>query len=267
MPEQISNLYLVIISGVLGLVTGSFLNVVINRLNLKEALTGRSHCPHCKKELQAIDLVPVISFLFLAGKCRYCGKLISWQYPIVEALTGLVFILIALKVGELNLTLLFYWVMAGYFIVIGVYDYKHYLILDKLIFPALGLAVLFALYMDVSSGCGLTCLTLSGIIGISIISGFFLLQHLVSKGKWIGFGDVKYGLLLGMVAGFPLSIFLVFTAYMSGAIVGVYLMLTGLKQRQSKLPFGAFLSFAAIIAILWGYKIIDWYMGLIGIQT
>lgn len=259
----------IFLSAILGLIVGSFLNVVINRLRLKESLNGRSHCPHCKHQLNALDLVPLLSYLWLAGKCRYCGKPISWQYPAVEAFTGLVFALTWYKFQEFGIDLFFVWVLSAFFIVIAVYDLKHFLILDKVVFPGLAVAVVYALASDLNTGCGVGwgCATISGLLGAGIVAGFFYLQYLVSRGRWIGFGDVKLGLMLGVVAGFPLSIFLLFISYMSGAIVGVFLIATGKKQAGSKLPFGVFLALGAIATLLYGQAAFNWYLNLIGLST
>lgn len=258
-----------IFSAVLGLVVGSFLNVVINRLRLKETLGGRSHCPHCKHELGALDLVPLFSFLFLGGKCRYCGKSISWQYPAVEALTGLVFALAWIKVQTPSVDLFFLWILAAFMIMIAVYDFKHQLILDKVVFPGIAVTLLYVLFKDFSSGCGISlqCATISGLLGMAIVAGFFYLQHLVSGGRWIGFGDVKFGLLLGLVSGFPLCIFLLFISYMAGAVVGVYLIATGRKKASSKLAFGTFLALGSIVTLLYGQTAFNWYLDLIGLTT
>jgi prepilin signal peptidase PulO-like enzyme (type II secretory pathway) len=254
-------------STLLGLVVGSFLNVVINRTKLGEGLNGRSHCPHCKHTLGVLDLVPVLSYLWLRGKCRYCGGPISWQYPAVEILTSASFLLLAMKFGAFVPMLLLSWILVGFYIVIAVYDLKHFLILDKIVFPGIAVAVLYQLVRVAQGDCVLDwCSPLvGGILGALLISGFFWLQHLVSGGKWIGFGDVKFGLMLGMAAGFPNSVLLLFLAYMSGAVLGVALISMGKKEMGSKLPFGTFLSFAAILTLLYGDAIMKWYTNLIGL--
>jgi leader peptidase (prepilin peptidase)/N-methyltransferase len=244
---------------ILGLIVGSFLNAVIFRLYSGESfLSGRSHCVNCGHTLAAYDLVPLFSFLFLGGKCRYCGKKISIQYPLVEFITGIVFVLVLLHYG-LRITDYGFWfqiIMACFLIVIAIFDFKHYLILDKVIFPALGLVVVYNIWqsnfwMGLLSGFG--------------VAGFFLLQYLISKGKWIGFGDVKFGLLLGNLSLWPQSLLVLFLAYMIGAMVGIVLIATGKKDLGSKLPFGVFLSLSAIIVMLAGERIMSWYLNLIGL--
>jgi leader peptidase (prepilin peptidase) / N-methyltransferase len=251
---------------ILGLAVGSFLNVVILRLKIKKSLNGRSYCPGCKKTLEARDLVPLFSFIFLGGKCRFCEKKISWQYPLVEFFTALVFFLLSLQY-PLGIELFFFCILSSFLIVVAVYDYKHFLILDKVVFPGIAVALVFALLKDFTAGCWLSldCAVISGLLGVLSISGFFFLQYWYSKGRWIGFGDVKFGILLGLTVGFPLSIVLMFVAYMSGAVVGTALIAMDKKEMSSKLPFGSFLALSAIFTVLYGQAVLDWYLNLIGI--
>ncbi|MEO8065950.1 MAG: prepilin peptidase [Candidatus Doudnabacteria bacterium] len=244
---------------VLGLIVGSFLNAVIFRLRSGESfLFGRSHCRTCKKELSAADLVPVFSFLMLKGKCRYCGIKLSWQYPAVELLTGGLFVLFALKFQMVfNPDFFLSLILVCFLIVIAVFDLKHYLILDKVVFAGLLVAIVRNILLHDHVILGL-------LAGLGV-AGFFLFQYAASRGKWIGLGDVKLGLLLGNIAGWPYSILLLMLAYMSGALTGIALMLAGRKQLSSKLPFGVFLSASAIIVMLVGGPVMAWYLKLIGL--
>lgn len=252
----------IIASAILGLVVGSFLNVVISRLRTGESfLGGRSHCPKCGKKLENRDLIPVISFFFLRGKCRACKERISWQYPAVELITALVFGLAAsrfsLDSGFHVAAFVLALVLCGAYIVIGVYDVKYFLILDKVIFPGLVIAAIYAAVQGKF---------VSGLIGAACVSGFFLVQYLLSRGKWIGFGDVKFGLLLGMSVGFPAALVLLFLAYMMGAFVGLSLIAWGKKQMGSILPFGVFLAASAVVSLFYGQQIVHWYTHLIGLR-
>jgi leader peptidase (prepilin peptidase)/N-methyltransferase len=254
---------------VLGLIVGSFLNAVIHRLKSGESfINGRSKCPHCSAELPASDLIPILSFVLLGRRCRYCKKKISWQYPAVEALTALIFLLIGSQNGfSFGIEPVMALIFSSVFIVIGIFDLKHYLILDKVVFPFLALALVFALAIDISQGCPIlspSCRTGGGIISAIVVSVFFLLQYLISKGRWIGFGDVKFALLLGMVVGWPHILALLFLAYIIGAVVGLYAVWSGIKRMSSHLPFGSFLALSAIITMLYGSNLVAWYLGLIG---
>jgi prepilin signal peptidase PulO-like enzyme (type II secretory pathway) len=245
---------------IFGLIVGSFLNVVIFRLHSgKSFLIGRSECPHCHHSLSAWDLIPLASFVFLGGKCRYCKTKISYQYPMVELTTAVVFVLFFVnnQWSIINGQLWFQIIFACFLIVVAVYDFKHYLILDKVVFPALGLAIIWSL---ISGNF------IAGLVSAIVIAGFFGLQYLVSRGQWMGLGDVKLGLFLGFLAPWPQSLVLLMLAYFSGAVVGLVLVAINRKHLSSQLPFGVFLSFSAIIVMLFGQPIMNWYLRLIGLQ-
>jgi leader peptidase (prepilin peptidase)/N-methyltransferase len=243
---------------IIGLIVGSFLNAVIFRLQSGESfLFKRSHCRSCQTTLKPGDLIPVFSFLFLKGRCRYCSVKLSWQYPLVELTTAIIFVLISILYPVSSIQYWFEIVIACFLIVIATYDFKHYLILDKVVLPGLAVVIFRNLYLHNHVWLGLA----SG-FGIA---GFFLVQYLISKGKWIGLGDVKLGLFLGNLAGWPLSILVLMLAYLSGAIAGIILIGLGKKKLESKLPFGVFLSFSAIIVMLVGNQIMERFLKLIGL--
>ena len=257
---------------VLGLCVGSFLNCAIYRIESQKSLKGRSFCPHCKHTLHWWDLFPVFSFLFLQGKCLYCKAKISWQYPAVEIATGLVFLLIfltqststsggpvwgvgpALVWNYINLAFLFYIFSA--LIVIFIYDLKHYIIPDKVLFPAIIISLIFnfrfLIFGEFSS-------FIYAIIAAAIASGFFLAIFLVSTGKAMGFGDVKLAVLMGLLLGLPNILAALFLAFFFGAIIGVTLMIFKKKNFKSEIPFGPFLIAGTFIAIFYGNQIIQWY--------
>ncbi len=252
---------MIFLAAILGLVVGSFLNVVIIRLNKKQKfVSDRSICPHCRHVLAPWDLVPIFSFIFLKGRCRYCREPISWQYPLVELAAAIIFILLAvnLQFTIFNLEFLVAAVFASLFIVIGIYDFKHYLILDKVVYPGLALAIIYRLISPELS-------LVDGIYGAAVLGGFFALQHFGSRGKWMGLGDVKLGVFLGLLFGFKLGLTLLFISYMLGAVVGITLLATGRKHFGSKLPFGSFLAVSAIITLLSGERVVSWYLKLIGL--
>ncbi len=247
-----------------GLCIGSFLNCVIYRLEKGESFAaGRSYCPACKHQLQWLDLVPLASFLFLQGKCRYCAKPISWQYPLVEITTGFLFLLIFYikfpfsgQIGILpilNLVFLFY--IASSLLVIFVYDVKYYLIPDKVLFPAIGLAFIYRVFENMADWQALLYYMLAAVIA----SGFFLTFYLVSKGEWMGFGDVKLAILLGLVLGFPGILTGLFLSFFFGAIIGLALIFFHKKGLKSQLPFAPFLIGGTFVALFWGGEIISWY--------
>jgi len=241
-----------------GLAVGSFLNACIWRLkNKRSVLYGRSMCPHCKHKLTWIDLVPVLSFIFLRGRCRYCGKKISLQYPLVELASGILFGLAAMNSPLLDPGSLYFllrdWFFIGVLIIIFVYDLRWGYILDRVTLPT----AIAAFAVNILLGAGWQRLVLAAVIG----SGFFLFQYAVSRGKWIGGGDIRLGALMGFMLGWPQIITALFFAYFIGAIVAIYLLLSRRKRMGSEIAMGTFLSAGTVVALLWGEKIINWYFG------
>lgn len=282
-----------------GLAFGSFLNSVIHRLYTSEQIfTERSYCPHCRHKLFWQDLIPLLSFIFLRGRCRYCQKQISLQYPLVELSTGIIFLLLFYShtsISEGRFWLLgyraiffwfwhlFYWFfIASSLIVIFVYDLKHYIIPDKIIYPAIVIAFLNRLLESASPNYwtqfGVNSFefgTLKLEFGIwdlerifnplmsgIIASAFFLAIVLASKGKWMGLGDVKLAFLMGIFLGFPNIVVALFSAFLTGAIIGLGLVLSKKKTMKSEVPFGPFLVAGTFLALFFGQQVADWYFSL-----
>ncbi|MBI2624789.1 MAG: prepilin peptidase [Candidatus Nealsonbacteria bacterium] len=239
---------------IFGLTIGSFLNSVIYRLEKgKNIIIGRSFCPECNHTLGWQDLIPIFSFVFLKGKCRYCLKPISLQYPLVEIATASLFFLIF----RFQLSA-FHYLLSTFLIVIFVYDLKHYLIPDKVIYPAIATVILYQLFTTRA----LMPLVLGFWFGI-LPSLFFLAIVLLSKERWMGLGDFKLAVLMGLLLGWPSILAALFLAFFSGAIIGVSLIVSGRKTLKSELPFGPFLIVGTIISLLWGQDIIYWYLNIL----
>jgi len=245
-----------------GLIVGSFLNCLIYRLESnKSFLFGRSFCPHCQHILSWSDLVPLLSFLILKGKCRYCQKKISWQYPLVELATGLLFslpfILTYFTYDRLPFmsSLIFYWIMSGFLIVIFVYDLKHYLIPDKIINPAIVLAFFYNVFHSIFIVRNFKPFleSLGSAVGAGI---FFLTFVLISRGKWMGEGDIKLAFLMGLILGWPKILISLFLAFFIGAIIGIGLIILAKKTLKSEIPFGPFLATGTFLAMFFGEKLI-----------
>ncbi len=256
-----------------GACIGSFLNVVIWRLPQGLSLNGRSFCPNCKHGLVWYDLIPLLSIIWRKFKCGYCAKPISSRYFSIEAITGFLFALAYYLVGTENALaisqLLFYWFVISIIVVVFVIDLEHYLILDKIILPASALLLLYHFVTDVLLGnlqLSLGSNLISGLLASLVASGFFYVIWLISKGKWIGFGDVKYAIFMGLAVGFPNVLVALFSAFMIGSIVGVFLIIFGGKELSSKLPFGTFLSIGLLLALFWGQALVDTYLSLIGLK-
>jgi prepilin signal peptidase PulO-like enzyme (type II secretory pathway) len=247
---------------IFGLLIGSFLNVLILRLPLREPIIkSRSRCPNCKHLLGFLDLFPIFSFLFLKGKCRYCKKSISLQYPLVEGVTALLFLIayfIFISNNGINfssiLQLLRVWFFVSVMIIIFVYDLKKYLILDRVIYPSIIIAILT---IPIFLGGRLNQNIFWGIFLAAILGGgFFLFQYLVSGGKWVGGGDVKMGVLMGLILGFTGLLIALFFAYILGAVISIFLIAVKKKTIKDALPFGPFLASGTIISLFWGEFII-----------
>ncbi len=245
----------IILVAILGLVVGSFLNAVIYRLHVKVSfMRGRSYCPSCKHDLSAKDLVPLFSFLFLRGKCRYCSKKISWQYPLVEFFTMVSFLTLYWQFG-LSIDFFVYLIYTCFLVIIFVYDLKYYLILDKVSVSAIIVAFFLSYFV---LEIGFVNLLISALIG----GGFFLLQFVISKGKWIGGGDIRLGIVMGLMLGYPLILVALFIAYITGSVIGVALIAGKQKKWKSQVPFGTFLSIASYITFIVGEVIVDYYQDL-----
>ncbi len=220
---------------ILGLFIGSFLNVLADRLPKgQNVLWGRSHCDYCKKTLRWYELIPVVSFILQGAKCRRCHKKLSWQYPLIELATAIGFGSIAANQSSV-LALTAGCIIYSSFVVMMVADFKFQIIPDSMIVMAIiGVALLLA-----AQPLGMNTLVHLGIaVGIML---FFYLLWLFTHGRGIGFGDVKLSFVLGLLLGFPEAIIALYIAFLTGAMVGVILILRGRKTLKSKIAFGPFL--------------------------
>jgi len=265
------------LSFIFGLIIGSFLNCLVWRLHTKESMLERSKCPKCGKMIAWYDNIPLLSYIFLLGKCRHCKSHISFQYPAVELITGLLFA-IALnfefrpEYSGLNLNsllilkpdyflivpLLRDYFLISVMIIVFIYDLRWYLILDIVTLPAIAVLVILNLFL------GFTWQSL--LLGALFGGGFFLFQFVVSRGKWIGGGDIRLGFLMGIALGWPKIITALMLAYIGGSIISIGLLAFRKKNWNSQIPFGIFLSVATIATLFWGDFLIKWYLGIIGIR-
>lgn len=236
-------LLIVISTGILGLIVGSFLNVVILRINTGKGLGGRSMCLSCNKTLAWYELIPVVSFIAQRGVCRNCQSRISYQYPLVELITGIAFASVAFHY-PLGMNLILWLIMISLSVVIGVYDYYHHMIPVK----PLGLLAI-------------TGLLLGGhLIGAIVVALPFVVLWFISLGKWIGFGDVEImaimGLTLGIADGFS-AVILAFWIACLVMIPVIGIMKRRKKKRNPQIPFGPFLLIGMYLVGVWGFSIIS----------
>ncbi|MGE5392116.1 MAG: prepilin peptidase [Deltaproteobacteria bacterium] len=253
---------------IIGLVIGSFLNVCIYRIPHGESIAfPPSHCTECGQRLAASDLIPVVSYVLLRGRCRYCKTNIPIRYPLVELLTGMVFLLLYIRYG-LSLSFAFYAIMMATMIVVFFIDLDHLIIPDRLVVFAsclAGLTAIYNLFMP---------LTVYGdsiwwnpLLGALIGSGSLLIVAIIGSiifrtDEAMGGGDIKLMIPIGLFLGWRLTIVTLFLAIIIAGLVGIFLLLLKKTSRGSSIPFGPFIVLATFIALMWGYQIIEWYLAI-----
>lgn len=247
-----------IIMSVVGLMVGSFLNLCIDRLPKKQSIVRPpSHCDSCGERLRARDLVPVLSYLWLRGGCRYCGVRIGVRGLIVEAATAVVFGFFTWYFG-LGLQLGIALAYASMFLVIFVVDLEHLIIPNRVVYPGMVLALVFsgfwAGFEGFWPGVGIVNALLGGAVGLVLM----LLPFLMFP-DGLGMGDVKLAALMGLVLGFPLVLVALMVGILYGGLVAIALLLSGVKGRKEAIPFGPFLAGGAVLTLLWGGGILDMY--------
>ncbi len=243
---------MVLLYAVLGLAIGSFLNVCIDRLPERASIVSPpSHCPACGRRLAPFDLIPLLSYLFLRGRCRYCGAPIPRRVLLVELVTGLLFVLLWYRYG-LSLWLLLATLYTCFFIVIFFIDLEHHLVLNRVIYPAIVVALLA---IPLTPNHDVVKLLGGGAIGFGLL---FLVAFIYPAG--MGMGDVKLATFIGLVVGFPSVFVALLFSFVAGGLVGGGLLLTGLKGRKDPIPFAPFLVTGGMVAMLYGEQIIDWYV-------
>lgn len=232
---------------------GSFLNVCICRMpENKSIIYPPSSCPFCGHNLKVIDLIPIISYLFLKSKCRYCGCRISLQYPVVELITGVLFILIIAKYG-VSLPALRSVILVSLVISSAGVDFKHRIIPDKL--NLTGFIIGIPLVFESKE------IFLSGVIGFFAAGGLLFLIAVISRGG-MGGGDIKLAAVLGLLLGWQQILVALFLAFLAGSLAGLTLLMLKVVRLKEAIPFGPFLGLGAVITILAGDKIIFWYTSL-----
>ncbi len=263
---------------IIGSVIGSFLNVLIDRIPKGQSpLGGRSYCDKCKKTLKWYDLIPLFSYICLKGKCRFCKTHISFYYPLVELITGLIFVItffylnglrftnfdfgnyLEFRISDLEfiLSYIYYLLILSSFIVIFFTDIKYGIIPDKIVYSAIIISTIYHLpsiiYSPVvNNQSSMPNALLSG-LGALI---FFFILFIATKGRGMGFGDVKLAFLLGVILGFPKILVAFYLAFLTGAICGIILIVWGKKKlKGGTIPFGPFLIIGAVLSLIFGEKI------------
>ncbi|MFA6024533.1 MAG: prepilin peptidase [Candidatus Gracilibacteria bacterium] len=230
--------------------------MLIPRLHKGETgiVKGRSHCPNCKTVLRPQDLVPLLSFLALRGRCKSCKKPISWWYPLTELSSGLLLALLYFQVQNWEL---FAFLVPNFFVLLFIffYDLRYKEIHDAIMLPAILYAFVANFWIgDIQSAA------FGGAIGI----GFFGLQYLISRGRWLGSGDIRIGAFMGFMLGWPFTPLAIFMAYILGSTVGIFLLLSKKANGKTAVPLGPFLAAGTVLAFFLGDPILDLYFFALG---
>ncbi len=259
---------------ILGLIFGSFLNAWIYRMEKGESvILSRSKCPHCGKVLGPFELIPIFSYIIQLGRCRGCGQKISWHYPAIELALAVIFLIIAWKqsreipvdvCGQIFAEIgaeraLRDYIFAIFLAALFIFDLKHKLVPDQVVLPAAMLAFVW------NSILGINLLNL--LLAASLGAGFFFLQYIFSKGRWVGEGDIRIGAMMGAMLGWPGALGAIFLAYIFGSVISIFLLSSGRVSRKSFLPFGPFLTVGTFVFLLWGDEILAWYFRLTGLAA
>ena len=242
---------------IFGIIIGSFLNVCIYRIPKEESIAfPPSHCGSCGHNLSALDLVPIFSWLFLRGKCRYCGAKVSKQYPIIEAATGLLFVFLYLKFG-FTIELLKYMVFTSILIVIGIIDFKTQDVYDSTIIALVVSGVLFTV---IEFFLNKEINFVSIVLGIAIPS---LIIAVFACFGAMGWGDVEIIGAVGLFLGFKFNMLNLFISIILGGIAAIILMIVKRRGGKDTMAFGPYIALSSYITLLFGSEILQWYLSFI----
>ena len=243
---------------ILGLIVGSFSNVCIYRIPKNESIIfPASHCPKCHSNISPVDNIPLLSYILLKGRCRNCKSKISIQYPIVELLTGLIYLIISLIYG-LSIQTLIYIILSSALIIIAFIDLNEEIVPDVISLPGIVIGFIISFFVTYISFINSALGILAG-GGIILIIG--LAGSVIFKKEAMGGGDVKLAAMIGAFLGWKYIIISLFLGFFLGALAGIILILSKIKSKEDMVPFGPFIVLGSFVTILWGEKIISWYIG------
>lgn len=255
--------YIAFMSFTFGACIGSFLNVVIHRMPANQSIVSPpSHCPACNHAIPFYFNLPIISFLLLKGKCKFCKASISIRYPLVELITGVLALGLFFKFGATS-SAFFYFIFSAVLIAVSFIDLDHQIIPDTLSLPGI---IIFSTSCFFVPQMGFLSVILGVLAGGGILYAVALVYYLIRKRQGMGGGDIKLLAMIGAATGVKGVFFTLFTSSVFGTLGAVTAMtLTGKpEKRQAKIPFGPFLSIGAILYIFWGDPIIRWYLNILG---
>ena len=241
---------------ILGLIVGSFCNVCIYRIPKNESIIyPTSHCPKCRTTIKPVDNIPLLSYILLKGRCRNCGSKISIQYPVVELLTGMIYLIIYLIYG-LSIQSLIYIILSSALIIIAFIDLNEQIVPDVISLPGIVTGFIISFFVPyisfINSALGV-------VVGGGIILIIALVGSMIFKKEAMGGGDVKLAAMIGAFLGWRYTIISLFLGFFLGALAGIFLILSKIKSKEDMVPFGPFIVLGSLITLLWGEKIIAWY--------
>ena len=243
---------------ILGLIVGSFSNVCIYRIPRNESIIyPASHCPKCRSKIKPVDNIPLLSFILLKGRCRNCKSKISIQYPVVELITGLIYLIIYLTYA-LSVQTLIYIILSSALIIIAFIDLNEQIVPDVISLPGIVIGFIISFFVPYIS-------FINSALGVAVGGGIILIIGLggsvIFKKEAMGGGDVKLAAMIGAFLGWRYIIISLFLGFFLGALAGIFLIISKIKSREDVVPFGPFIVLGSLITLLWGEKIINWYIG------
>ncbi|MGV8979784.1 prepilin peptidase [Clostridium sp.] len=245
---------------ILGLLIGSFLNVCIYRIPRGESIAyPASHCTSCGNDIKFYDLIPVLSWIFLRGKCRNCQEKISIRYALVESVTAILFLLNYFQYG-ISIYLLKYLILVPFLIVIAMIDYDTMEVYTVTTWMAIAVGIIL-LGVNFYLGEPIATYIYGALLGAGTIATIILLSKLIIGTEGMGWGDAEICGLCGLFLGFNLTLLMMFFSFIIGGIIGVYLLKFKNKNGRSEMPFGPSIILAALLMMIWGDRILNWYLG------
>lgn len=265
---------------ILGLSFGSFINAFQYRQQIGKKNTGRSYCPKCQHQLAWFDLIPLFSWVFLRSKCRYCHKAISWQYPLIELITGLIFIGVGWKTGLIDTASGFLYntnnfsqialplanfvliaTISTCLILLALHDAKTKYVLSALTYFVMAVSVILLTinYTGTFSLDGLFSYFLPYVLSAAIPAGIFFLIYFFSKGSWMGAGDIEIVAMMGLFLGWPNTLTAFYFAFPVGAVCGLIAVYAKKAEMRSEIPFGPFLIAGTFVAYFFGEQLFSLY--------
>lgn len=248
-----------LIAFLFGIMIGSFLNVCIYRIPRNLSIVSpASRCPSCNTPIKWYDNVPLLSYLLLAGKCRVCGSAISLRYPAVELLNGLLAVFVVYRFG-FGLHSLVFGVLCAALIVITFIDIDYQIIPDAITLPGILIGIVAGSFIVPDPFLRSTLLGFrNSVMGFLVGGGLFYLIAVVSRGG-MGGGDIKMMAMVGALMGWKSVLLTIFLGSLTGAVFGIFLMVTKGKGRKTKIPFGPFLALGTLVTLFFGQEISTWY--------